>query len=263
MTRWALWLTVASAFSRAYLRRIIGLYREEQLVGYPGRMRTVWLEHHLHDTSDWLHYLEIEQELLHNHLYAKPTDPERHITQSTLRLLSSVAYMAALILVYIYAGEGIWLDNQVNNVVTYTLLVVGFLVEVAYVIRLLFRKCAMVAMVVTLVRTQRAAQRCPSWAARKLYIMKVTICRLACVGSLRINMFMDPSYRNINRQYLPRSVALSWLQQLLEAVNLVYSVSHSQRGWDMFCMMLPEGCDHEREISAGSSMSDGRITGHI
>ena len=116
MTRWALWLTVASASSRAYLRRIIGLYREEQLVEYPGRMRTVWLEHHLHDTSDWLHYLEIEQELLHNHLYAKPTDPKRHITQITLRLLSSVAYMAALILVYIYAGEAIWLDNQVNKV---------------------------------------------------------------------------------------------------------------------------------------------------
>jgi hypothetical protein len=156
--------------------------------------------------------------------------------------------MAALILVYIYAGEAIWLDNQVNKVVTYILLVVGFLVEVAYVIRLLFSKGAVVAMVVTLVRTQRAAQRCPSWAARKLYIMKVTISRLACVGALRINMFMDPSYRNINRQYLPRSVALSWLHQLLKAVSLGYSVSHSQRGWDMFCMTLPEGCDREREI---------------
>ncbi|KAG0630622.1 hypothetical protein M758_1G192500 [Ceratodon purpureus] len=243
VTRWACWLTVASASSKAYLRRFIGLARAEQFI-HKVRMRTIWFEQRLAMT-EWLYYMEIEQEFLYNYLYTKSTDPERHLLQLWLRILESIALVAAMILTYIYAQEKTWLDHHTYKVVTYLLLVVGFVVEMVYVMRLFFSKGAML---VTLVRTQRAGQNCYPWA-RKFYIAKVRIIRLACVGALHISMFIDPFYHK-NRQYCPRSVALSRVYRVVKPPLklLRISVPNSQRGRDMFCLTLPKGVAHEGEI---------------
>lgn len=242
VTRWACWLTVASASSKAYLRRFIGLARAEQFI-HQVRMRKIWFQQRL-ATSEWLHYMHIEQEFLYNYLYTKSTDPERHLIQLWLRILESLALVAALVLIYVYAQTDTWLDRHSYKVVTYVLLVAGFVVEVVYVLRLFFSKGAVVAMLVTLVRTQRAAQQCYPWA-RKLHTAKVRVTRLACAGVLHISMFMDPIFHN-NRQYVPRFVSASRAHRLLKMVGI--SVTHSQRGWDMFCLTLPKGVAHEGEI---------------
>lgn len=95
-------------------------------------------------------------------------------------------------------------------------------------------------------------------AMGKFYNFRVRISRLACAGALHVSLFMGPLYHK-NRQYNPRSLVVSRVHWLLKPPLyklLGFSVTYSQRGWDMFCLTLPKRVSHEEEthkVQAGQT----------
>lgn len=190
LTDWAIRLTVASASATAYLRRVVSLARAEQFQ-HVAPMRNLWFDRHLQDKRRWLPYIHMEQNFLYNLLYAKPVDLERHLLLMFLRMFSSFALVAALLITFWRASEDTWDGHASFKVTTYIVLAVGSVVEVAYFTRLVFSKGAVVAMLVAQVRTKRQLTAVRSRAKKIFLSADLSINRFFCEKAMRITMFLE------------------------------------------------------------------------
>jgi hypothetical protein len=125
---WAIRLTVASASATAYLRRVVSLARGEQFQ-HVAPMRNLWFDRRLQDKRKWLPYIHMEENFLYNLLYAKPVDSERHLLLMLLRMFSSFALVAALVITFSRASKETWDGHASFKVTTYIVLAVGSVVE--------------------------------------------------------------------------------------------------------------------------------------
>ncbi|CAM6113069.1 unnamed protein product [Calypogeia fissa] len=158
---WAQLLVVASTSSTAYLRRVVGLCRSEQLTSQrnqqPTRLRSLWFDEL--PMGNWIPYLQTELDLLYNYLYTKAADPEGNRIIFIIRVISSLVLAGSLITVYKRAGNDTWDGHDLFRVSTYVVFLVGALVEIGYVVRLFFSKGAVVASLVHLVKSRQANEQ--------------------------------------------------------------------------------------------------------
>jgi hypothetical protein len=202
LTDWAIRLTVASASATAYLRRVVSLARAEQFQ-HVAPMRNLWFDRHLQDKRRWLPYIHMEQNFLYNLLYAKPVDLERHLLLMFLRMFSSFALVAALLITFWRASKETWDGHASFKVTTYIVLAVGSVVEVAYFIRLVFSKGAVVAMLVAQVRTQRRLRAVRSRVGKFFLAAELSINRFVCDKAMRITMFLEDNILTLKILYVP------------------------------------------------------------
>jgi hypothetical protein len=249
-------LSVAFASSFAYLRRVIALSRLEQVhESSQSKMRKLWFlnEDFFIRKQDWVDYIRIEGDFLYNWLYAKPTNPSTYLSQLMLRVLCSVALFGALVLIitspsYVTnADEIIWgahvYITSLNKDATCVVLAMGFVVESAYLLRLLASKRAVVAMLAAVVRTERRRSSQGSLRDSLQASFVLHMCKL----SLWSNTFFQKKFSTSKRTYLPRCNSVcrlcsksGWLK------NKLYIL---QVGWDqMICTVSLNESDSRTQL---------------
>ncbi|KAH8970853.1 hypothetical protein BDL97_02G110700 [Sphagnum fallax] len=281
LTDWAIRLTVASASATAYLRRVVSLARGEQFQ-HVAPMRNLWFDRHLQHKRKWLPYIHMEQNFLYNLLYAKPVDLERHLLLMFLRMFSSIALLAALLITFWHASMETWDGHASFKVTTYIVLAVGSVVEVAYFIRLVFSKGAAVAMLVAQVRTQRRLRAVRSQVGKLFLAADLSINRFVCEKAMRITMFLDdniltpkivyvpPSSRNFLVGIpLPCAILLRMLMVFPRLFHKLAVVCVDQtgsnlgpgtdRGQEMLSWTFREECDIETEFSKIQASQDEAV----
>ena len=246
-------LSVAFASSYAYLRRVITLSRLEQVSeSSQSKMRKLWfLNEDFITKQEWVDYIRIEGDFLYNWLYAKPTNPSTYLSQLMLRVLCSMALFGALVLIitspsYVTnADETIWgapaYNTSLNKDATCIVLAMGFVVETAYLLRLLASKRAVVAMLAAVVRTERRR------SAGSLRDLQASFVLHMCKLSLWSNTFFQKKFSTRKRTYLPRSNFLSRLCSKSDWLkNKPYIV---QIGWDqMICTVSLNESDFRTRV---------------
>ena len=246
-------LSVAFASSFAYLRRVIALSRLEQVhESSQSKMRKLWfLNEDFIKKQDWVDYIRIEGDFLYNWLYAKPTNPSTYLSQLMLRVLCSVALFGALVLIitspsYVTnADEIIWgahvYITSLNKDATCVVLAMGFVVEIAYLLRLLASKRAVVAMLAAVVRTERRRSQGSFRDLQASFVLHM------CKLSLWSNTFFQKKFSTRKRTYLPRCNSLcrlssksGWLKNKLYILQI---------GWDqMICTVSLNGSDFKTQL---------------
>lgn len=190
-------LSVAFASSFAYLRRILSLTRlERELESSQSMMRRLWFLNL--ERKDWLAYILIERDFLYNWLYAKPICPDTYLSRLFLRFVCSMALFSALVLVIV--NPSIWgtqAHERLKENATFVVLATGFSVEIAYLLRLVASKRAVVALLVAVVRTQRRT------SLLRVSILLEHFCRF----SLFLNSFFEKRLSACSKgtSFLPRS----------------------------------------------------------
>ncbi len=283
LTDWAVRLTVANATAFAYLRRLISLARFEQLRGV-SPMRNLWFEKYLQDKRKWLPYLHLEQNFLYSLLYTKPVDSDRHLLLLLLRILSSLALLAALFITLWHASEETWDGHASYKVTTYIVLAVGCVVEIVYFIRLVCSKGAVVAMLVAQVRTKRRLTAVRSRAKKILLSADLSINRFFCEKAMRITMFVEDNIilTRLKISYIPppnRSLLVRMpfpcvviLRRIMAFPRLFLQLSVNclgrpwidfgpspDRGWEMLSWTFPEKCDKEAEFRKIQACQDDAV----
>jgi hypothetical protein len=281
LTDWAIRLTVASASATAYLRRVISLARGEQFQ-HVAPMRNLWFDRHLQDKQKWLPYIHMEQNFLYNLLYAKPVDLERHLLSMLLRMFSSFALVAALLITFWRASKETWDGHASFKVTTYIVLAVGSFVEVVYFIRLVFSKGAVVAMLVAQVRTQRRLRAVRSRVGKFFLAADLSINRFVCEKAMRITMFLEDNILTPKILYVPPSsrnflvgiplpcAILLWMLMVFPRLFLKLAVicldqtgsnlgPGTDRGWEMLSWTFREDCDIETEFSKIQGSQDEAV----
>ncbi|KAH9571781.1 hypothetical protein CY35_02G111200 [Sphagnum magellanicum] len=281
LTDWAIRLTVASASATAYLRRVVSLARAEQFQ-HVAPMRNLWFDRHLQDKGKWLPYIHMEQNFLYNLLYAKPVDLERHLLSMLLRMFSSFALVAALLITFWRASKETWDGHASFKVTTYIVLAVGSFVEVVYFIRLVFSKGAVVAMLVAQVRTQRRLRAVRSRVGKFFLAADLSINRFVCEKAMRITMCLEDNILTPKILYVPPSsrnflvgiplpcAILLWM--LMVFPRLFYKLAvicldqteinlgpGTDRGWEMLSWTFREDCDIETEFSKIQGSQDEAV----
>jgi hypothetical protein len=283
LTDWAVRLTVASATAFAYLRRLISLARFEQFEKV-SPMRNLWFEKYLQDKRKWLPYLHLEQNFLYNLLYTKPVDSDRHVLLLLLRMLSSLALVAALFITFCYANEETWDGHASYKVSTYIVLAVACVVEIAYFIRLVCSKGAVVAMLVAQVRTKRRLTAVRSGAKNIFLSADLSINRFFCEKAMRITMFLEENIilTRLKISYIPppdRSLlvrmplpCLVILRTIMAFPRLFLKLSvdclgrpwfdfgpSPDTGWQMLSWTFPDECDIEAEFRKIQACQDDAV----
>ncbi len=281
LTDWAIRLTVASASATAYLRRVVSLARAEQFQ-HVAPMRNLWFDRHLQDKGKWLPYIHMEQNFLYNLLYAKPVDLERHLLSMLLRMFSSFALVAALLITFWRASKETWDGHASFKVTTYIVLAVGSFVEVLYFIRLLFSKGAVVAMLVAQVRTQRRLRAVRSRVGKFFLAAELSINRFVCEKAMRITMCLEDNILTPKILYVPPSsrnllVGIPLPCAILPRMLMVFPrLFHklavicldqtginlgpgTDRGWEMLSWTFREDCDIETEFSKIQGSQDEAV----
>ncbi|CAK9268756.1 unnamed protein product [Sphagnum jensenii] len=283
LTDWALRLTVASATAFAYLRRLISLARFEQFQKV-SPMRNLWFETYLQDKRKWLPYLHLEQNFLYDLLYTKPVDSDRHLLLLLLRMLSSLGLVAALFITFWHASEKTWDGHASYKVTTYIVLAVGCVVEIAYFIRLVCSKGAVVAMLVAQVRTKRRLTAVRSRAKKIFLSADLSINRFFCEKAMRITMFLEeniiltrlkisyippPNRSLLVRMPLPCVVILRtimafprmFLKLSVDCLGRpgIDSGPSPDRGWEMLSWTFPDKCDIGAEFRKIQACQDDAV----
>jgi hypothetical protein len=281
LTDWAIRLTVASASATAYLRRVVSLARAEQFQ-HVAPMRNLWFDRHLQDKRKWLPYIHMEQNFLYNLLYAKPVDLERHLLLMFLRMFSSFALVAALLITFWRASKETWDGHASFKVTTYIVLAVGSVVEVAYFTRLVFSKGAVVAMLVAQVRTQRRLRAVRSPVGNFFLAAELSINRFVCEKAMRITMFLEDNILTLKILYVPPSSrnflvgiplpCAILLRMLMVFPRLFHKLAvvcldqtginlgpGTDRGWEMLSWTFREECDIETEFSKIQASQDEAV----
>ena len=246
-------LSVAFASSFAYLRRVITLSRLEQVhESSQSKMRKLWfLNEDFIKKQDWVDYIRIEGDFLYNWLYAKSTNPSTYLSQLILRVLCSMALFGALVLIitspsYVRnADEIIWgahaYNTSLNKDATCIVLAMGFVVETAYLLRLLASKRAVVAMLAAVVRTERQRSQGSLRDLQASFVLRM------CKLSLWSNTFFEKKFSTSKGTYLPRSNFLcrlcsksDWLKNKLYIFQI---------GWDqMICTVSLNESDFKTQL---------------
>jgi len=281
LTDWAIRLTVASASATAYLRRVVSMARGEQYQ-HVAPMRNLWFDRYLQDKLKWLPYIHIEQNFLYNLLYAKPVDLERHLLLMLLRMFSSFALVAALLITFWRASKETWDGHASLKVTTYIVLAVGSVVEVAYFIRLVFSKGAVVAMLVAQVRTQRRLRSVRSPVGKFFLAAELSINRFVCEKAMRITMFLEDNILILKILYVPPSSrnflvgiplpCAILLRMLMVFPRLFHKLAvvcldqmginlgpGTDRGWEMLSWTFREECDIDTEFSKIQASQDEAV----
>lgn len=268
-------LCVAFASSFAYLRRIVALTRLEQFgERSQSRMRRLWFfnEEYM-KRKDWLAYILIERDFLYNWLYTKPMYPNTYLPRLFLRVSCSMALFGALVSVLVYplyfkhADESIWGTSAhiwFKKCATYVVLATGLIVEVAYLLRVLACKRAVVAMLVAVVHSERCMLASTPSMNGSLRKFRASFVLATCKLSLLLNIFLENKLSKRKVTYLPRS---NFFYRLLSTCHW-FRDKLPQTGWDQMyqTVALINGCEFQAQlqcIRAQETVALDRILGLI
>jgi hypothetical protein len=224
----------------------------------------------------------MEQNFLYNLLYAKPVDLERHLLLMLLRMFSSFALVAALLITFWRASKETWDGHASFKVTTYIVLAVGSAVEVAYFIRLVFSKGAVVAMLVAQVRTQRRLRAVRSRVGKFFLAAELSINRFVCEKAMRMTMFLEDNILTLKIVYVPPSSrnflvgiplpCAILLRMLMVFPRLFHKLAvvcvdqtgsnlgpGTDRGQEMLSWTFREECDIETEFSKIQASQDEAV----